>query len=341
MLRTVVMAVITMTAIAAPMSPSAAVSGPCTAAASECAEWIALGPGRARARFYRSHPLDLRNDRIKRALVVVHDIDRDAQEYFTTAIVSARLAAALDDTLVIAPRFASRDGLSCADVLDADEVNWPCDGNSWRSGAAARGNPRTSFDFADEILRKLARKRVFPNLAAIVVTGHSAGGQFVTRYQMANRVHEKLGVPVSYVVANPSSYAYPDAVRPAIANGRLEYQLPSGRLCGSYDQWPYGMSDRSGYAAATSLDVLKKQLVRRSATYLLGDRDVLPVDGFDSSCAAMAQGATRLERGRAFAAYVNGRLGGKHTVTIVPRCGHDAKCMFTAAAALPVLFPHP
>ena len=55
----------------------------------------------------------------------------------------------------------------------------------------------------------------------------------------------------------------------------------------------------------------------------------------------MAQGPTRLARGRAFAAYVNGQLRAKHTVTIVPACGHDARCMFTAEPALRVLFPKP
>ena len=72
----------------------------------------------------------------------------------------------------------------------------------------------TSFDFGDELLRRLARKDVFPNLKLIVFSGHSAGGQFVSRYEFANQVHEKLGVPVTYVVANPSLYAWPDANRP-------------------------------------------------------------------------------------------------------------------------------
>jgi hypothetical protein len=57
----------------------------------------------------------------------------------------------------------------------------------------------------DEILRKLARS-VLSQRRAIVVAGHSAGGQFVSRYEMSNRVHETLGVAVTYVVANPSSY---------------------------------------------------------------------------------------------------------------------------------------
>ena len=76
-------------------------------------------------------------------------------------------------------------------------------------------NPTISaFDFVDEIVRKLADKKTFPNLTKIVVAGHSAGGQFATRYEMANKVHDTPGVTISYVVANPSSYAWPAAVRP-------------------------------------------------------------------------------------------------------------------------------
>jgi hypothetical protein len=328
----------TASAVASP-APSPVAASRCVP--DECTEWVALGPGPARALVYRSHPLDVPDERVRRALVVVHDIDRDAKEYFETAVAAALLASGLDDTIVVAPRFASRDGLTCGDVLDLDEVNWPCEGNSWRSGGAARGTRRTSFEFADEILRKLARRSVFPNLRAIVVAGHSAGGQFVTRYQMANRVHERLGLAVTYVVANPSSYAYPDAARPVVVNGRIEFHAPEERACAGYNQWPYGIDHRSGYTHETSAAVLKKQLVSRPTTYLLGNRDVLPVDAFDTSCAAMVQGATRLERGRAFAEYVNRKLGGRHRVTVVPQCGHDARCMFTAREALAVLFPKP
>ena len=121
---------------------------------------------------------------------------------------------------MIAPRIASNDR-GCQDVLAPNEVSYSCTGDSWRSGGtAASNNKLTSFDFIDEVLRKLARKEIFPNLHHIVVAGHSAGGQFVNRYEMANQVHEKLGVPVSYIVANPSGSAYPDNTRPASAIGR-------------------------------------------------------------------------------------------------------------------------
>ena len=67
----------------------------------------------------------------------------------------------------------------------------------------------------------------------------------------------------------------------------------------------------------------------------------LPLVGFDSSCPAMAQGPTRLARGQAFGKFVNQKFGAHHTVTVVPLCGHNARCMFTAEVALPLLFPKP
>ena len=62
-------------------------------------------------------------------------------------------------------------------------------------------NPTISaFDFVDDILRMVADKKNFPNLKRIVVTGHSAGGQFANRYEMANKVDGTLaGVTISYV----------------------------------------------------------------------------------------------------------------------------------------------
>lgn len=299
------------------------------AASAGCSEWVGLGRGSARALVYRSFALDARNEAIRRALIVVHGTDRDAPADYAAALAAAGIAHALEDTLVVAPRFASNNGLpaGCADILAPREVNWPCDGNSWRAGGAASDGVLTSFDFGDEILRRLARRELFPNLKAIVVAGHSAGGQFVTRYEMANQVHDTLGVPVTYVVANPSSYAYPDARRPA-----------PPRTCANYNTWPYGFENRRGYAARESASQLTRQLVTRPTTYLLGELDVLPNVGFDASCAAMAQGASRLARGEAYTALAQ-KLGARHAVTVVPRCGHAARCMYTADAALPVLFP--
>jgi len=284
----------------------------------------------ARSLIYRSHPLDQKNENIRRALIMVHGAGRDADNYFRTAMAAAFLGGALDDAVVISPRFASNDGRSCKDTLASEEVNWSCSGDSWRSGGVAISNGTlTSYDFTDELLRKLARKDSFPNLKMIVVAGHSAGGQYVTRYEMANQVHEKLGVPVLYVVSNPSSYAYLDSSRPGAQNAS----------CANFDRWPYGIQNRTGYAGKLSVEKLKDQLASRPVVYLLGELDTLPLAGFDSSCSAMAQGASRLARGQAFAAYVKEKYHAQHQVTTVPLCGHNARCIFTAEPALKVIFP--
>ena len=309
----------------------------CTSATPACTDWINLGD-QARALVYRTYPLDKKNSKITRALIVIHGAGRDADNYFRTALAAAFLAGAFDDTIVISPRFASNNGRGCNDKLDQNEINWSCSGDSWRSGGQATGSKLTSYDLMDEILRKLARKDDFPNLKVIVVSGHSAGGQYVTRYEMANRVHDTLGIPINYVVSNPSSYAYVDPERPTGANSELR-AFGDARNCTTYDNWPYGLKNRSGYTANIPDDQLRNQLAARGATYLLGELDILPLGGFDSSCPAMAQGPTRLARGQAFVNYVNQKYKAQHKMIVIPLCGHNARCMFTAELALPILFP--
>ncbi len=333
MLQTILL----MVALAVPAQSQAA--PPCISATSVCTEWINLGGGPSRSLIYRTYALDTKNQNITRALLVVHGAGRDADNYFRTALAATFLAGGLEDTVVISPRFAANDGRECLDVLAVNEINWPCDGDSWRSGGTAINNEKLmSFDFSDEILRRLAKKEAFPNLKAIIVVGHSAGGQFVTRYEMVNQIHEKLGVPVAYVVANPSSYTYVSPERPS-ADGKEFRTFRDAGNCTTYDNWPYGLKGRSGYSAKLADDQLKKQLASRPTTYLVGELDTLPLPGFDSSCPAMAQGPNRLARGQAFASYVNRKYNAQQKLMVVPLCGHNARCMFTAEQVLPILFP--
>ena len=346
-----------------------AAAQPCTRAVPSCTEFVEFAGPSTRILIYRTHPLDQKNADITRALVVVHGAGRDADNYFRHVLAGAYLAEALDNTVVVSMRFASNDGLACRDTLDTGELNWQCGGpGRWTAGGTAIGTSSglfpmkvnvTSFDAADEVVRKLRKRDVFPNLRAIVVSGHSAGGQFVSRYQMANQVHDTSGAPMTYIVANPSSYAYPDNLRPtASAVPANSGAAPPGYVpplaetppppfvpyadapnCTTYDQWPYGLLHRVGYAARIPDGVLKKQLAARPATYLLGGLDILPLFGFDGSCAARAQGPTRLARGLAFARHVTERYLAEHQTLIVPSCGHNARCMFTADDVLPLLFP--
>jgi hypothetical protein len=198
-------------------------------------------------------------------------------------------------------------------------------------------------------------------MKAIVVAGHSAGGQFANRYEMSNKIHDTLGVPITYVVANPSSYAWPDAVRPLAqgdadpAKAKEGWDQPDvtplpphtaytfgpfdASKAPTFNRWPSGFENRTGYNASLTDAQLKKQLVERPTTYLLGQVDTLPLGGFDRSATAMAQGPTRRSRGEAYFKYVTETLGAKHTIMIVPECGHNDRCMYTTNIVFPAIFP--
>lgn len=344
-----------LTPAAAARGPSPAAISPCTAPTTPCQRWVTYGPGPARSMVYASYRLDALNPAITRALIMVHGAGRNADHYFATAMAAAFLAGALDNTIVIAPRL-----IAAPDQPEPDEVVWPNGNNNWRSGGLSPSHPSlTSFDFIDAIVRRLADKKTFPNLTRIVVAGHSAGGQLATRYAMANKVHGTAGVTLSYVVANPSSYAWPVAERPlptgnADPEGADKEALgPNGEKVNadfsfgpfdavrapSYNRWPAGLDSLAGYAAGMSADQLRRQLVDRPTTYLLGQVDVLPLGGFDGSPNAMAQGPTRRARGEAFFKYVTESLGARHQAIIVPECGHNDRCIFTTDKVFPVIFP--
>jgi len=335
-----------------------AANAPCTHAVAQCERWIAFAGGPSRSLIFATYPLDHRNTAINRALIMVHGAGRNADHYFETATAAGFLANALQNTAIIAPRFAARN-----DSVKTNELKWAEGGVSWRAGGIAEGHPEiTSFDFLDEIVRKLADKRVFPNLTRIVVAGHSAGGQVATRYAMTNKVHNTPGVSLSYVVANPSSYAWPTAERPLptgnadTTDAYKEALGPNGETVntnfaygafdttrtprtGGYNRWPAGLDSLTGYAKGMDPDQLRRQLAERPTTYLLGQVDVLPLGGFDSSPTAMAQGPTRRARGEAFFKYMTEKYGAKHAAIIVPECGHNDRCIYTTDVVFPVIFP--
>jgi pimeloyl-ACP methyl ester carboxylesterase len=316
---------------------------------------VVLGGGPARSMVYSSYPLNKPNAAVTRAFILVHGTGRNADHYFETATAAAFLDGALKNTVVIAPHFVSD-----TDKVATNEVLWPNRGDSWRSGGMSTSNPTISaFDFMDEIVRQLSNRKNFPNLKKIVVAGHSAGGQFVTRYEMANKMHGTTGVAMSYVVANPSTYAWPGATRP-LPNGNADSATANKEALGpngtkintnftygpfdatkvpAFNNWPAGLEKRSGYTAQMTDEQLKKNLVERPTTYLFGQVDVLPLGGFDQSAVAMAQGPTRRARGEAFIKFLADSLGAKPNAMIVSECGHNDRCVFTTNEVFPVIFP--
>jgi pimeloyl-ACP methyl ester carboxylesterase len=330
---------------------------PCVTPTTPCIRWVPLGGGAGRSKIYSTFSIDRRNRDVTRAFILIHGTGRNADHYFETAVAAAFLAGALENTVVISPHFVvDADSAS----LQRDEVRWPNRGVSWRAGGMSTSHPALSaFDLTDEIIRKLADKKRFPKLTKIVVAGHSAGGQFAARYGMASKVHDTPGVTISYVPANPSTYAWPSPLRPlpvgnadpATAdkeplgengekvNSNFTFGPFDATKAPNYNQWPAGLERRTGYTEQMTDDQLRKNLLSRPITYLVGQLDVLPLGGFDDSPNAMAQGPTRRARGEALVKFIADSLGGKPKAMVVPECGHHNRCMFTSNEIFPVIFP--
>ena len=88
---------------AADRSPLAAAGSPCATPTPGCTEWVTLRGGPARSMIYRTFPLDVRNDRIRRAMVMVHGTNRNADHYFTTATAAAPMNLAERDVVTMTP----------------------------------------------------------------------------------------------------------------------------------------------------------------------------------------------------------------------------------------------
>jgi hypothetical protein len=59
----------------------------------------------------------------------------------------------------------------------------------------------------------------------------------------------------------------------------------------------------------------------------------------DKSCGAQAQGVNRRERGINFWNYMRSQYQAEHKLVMVPRCGHNAACMFASSTGSKTLFP--
>jgi len=274
---------------------------------------------------------------ISRAVIVLHGRLRNADEYYISA--HAAQVAAGDygkSALMIVPQFLAEIDID-AYKLPADTLRWSLEG--WEGGDAALApNPVSSFEALDAILAKLSDRRVFPNLKQVVVAGHSGGGQVAQRYAIAGKGEAALSrqhIDIRYVVANPSSYAYFSAERPA---------PKIAASCTGFNNWKYGMDGRPPYLSNLTPAALEQRYVEREVIYLLGTLDINPKHpALDKSCMAEAQGPFRYARGHAYADVMAKRDRGapNHRVWDVAGVGHDGDKMLTSKCGLAALFDSP
>lgn len=132
-------------------------------------------------------------------------------------------------------------------------------------GANASPQPArytSSFYCIDSIVHTLSNRSQFPNIKRIVLTGFSAGAQFLNRYAWASDVGNAPS-NVRIVIGDASSYLYFSPLRPNPSCCPLEDTGPHAKCssfngvsvvdataCPGHDAWKYGVKSlpSSGYA---------------------------------------------------------------------------------------------
>lgn len=271
--------------------------------------------------------------KIERVLIVIHGRLRNAETYRKSGEVAAELAGQTANTLVIAPQFLNESDVALYS-LPASVLRWQ--GNDWMGGGLSTGpNPLSSYAALDEIVGRLSDRKQFPDVKQIVIFGHSGGAQVVQRYALLAQEQPALkteGIRLRYVVANPSSYAYFNEQRPVAFDHAK---------CPGFNRWKYGLVDPPIYSGGQTPAQLEGRYVKREVIYLLGQQDTDPQHpALDKSCAAKAQGAYRLERGKLFFGYLLRRHpeGVNQRLIEVPGVGHNGDGMLTSPEGQKALF---
>lgn len=304
---------------------------PCTFPNETCAERVEIAGG-LYLPVYGTHLLSEGHAGVTRGLIVIHGNNRNADTYFETGILAAAEAGVAAATAIVAPHFQTDE-----DGPEADEPFWSSAG--WKRGNLSRPegpSPRvSSYTGLDRIVDAFLNPTRFPAMREIVVAGHSAGGQVVHRYA-ATTEHKAAGsgIPIRYVVTNPSTYLY---LGPEREDAEGAFTVP-GTECADYDEWHYGLQDRNSYAERLDADSIRAQLVRHDVRILLGDADTATAS-LDVSCGANLQGPRRYHRGRTLVRFMDEMFAGHaHREMIVPGVGHSSRSMWLSGVGAGALF---
>lgn len=280
---------------------------------------------------------------VKRAVIVLHGIHRDADHYYRSGLILLGNAGLTrDDTLLLAPRFFTEDDPQATPTPPLWVKSQWLQGHE--SGAGHTGV--SAFAVLDDLLAYLADRHRFPHLQDITLIGHSAGGQLLQRYTLlgtGDQALRTLGIHVRYIVASPSTYLYLDANRPL---GEGFAPLPAAQ-CADYDRYRYGLPGAPGYFATQHLDARQvlDRYAARDVTYLVGELDHHRHSRvMDRSCAAQAQGRDRVERQLNYLRYEaflaqRWSIALAHCQYVLQGIGHDPARLLTDPGVAQLLFP--
>jgi hypothetical protein len=303
---------------------------PCTSATNDCIQSLQV-PNNSGVQFnldmYSNY--DFIDDTqfvynsITQVVIVVHGLQRNANDYFSYMTSSLQSLNMQENTLLISPFF--KDNTAAA----SNDLYWD---TRWREGANS-GNATasiSSFMVIDALIEKIVSSGNFPDLSTVFITGHSSGAAFVQHYALANKAENTYSnLKFEYIVANNQYFYYPDGLR--YNESSQQFETPS--TCLGYTFWPYGFEFSAPYLDGIAQSVLTEQQVTRSTTYLLGSNDTSTTGSLNTAdCQATLLGSNRLKRGENMYLYMQTYFGAtnKHQKIIVNNVGHDGNAMYNS-----------
>ena len=208
----------------------------------------------------------------------------------------------------------------------------------WKYGYISEDSDKiSSFEVIDLLIKNISLSGYFPNLKTIVVTGHSAGGQFTQRYAVGTEIRSKITQDIQFVPSNPSSYMYLDESRYHFKTGNFELAATPTN-CTDYNHYIYGPKNRAAYLKKFTVEELRNNFKKNNVIYLMSEEDK-GIDSLDRSCGAMSQGKNRFERAKNFFYYVKKKItyDGHHFLSI-PEVGHDHIKVYESQEAATIIF---
>ena len=292
-------------------------------------------------RYASNHPIAVQNKKIKQLVIYIHGARRNGLDYYEWGEKAVIAANKNDETLFISPQFNSEKDLE-DHKHDATHLFWVK--NNWRIGDESVSSEKrtmeesfSSFSLIDSLIARACNKKLFPSLKRITIIGHSAGGQFVSRYVGMTPVPKISNTyKFNFIIMNPSTYLYLDERRPVNTEKGITFMKPDAAGCPTYNDYPRGMDKLNPYASRVGVKTIQQLFLKRDIRYILGEKDVNMNDSsLDKSCEGNMQGRFRLERGQFFYEYLQLYSNKKkiHQIAVVPDVAHDGDKMVNSKAA--------
>ncbi|THZ38116.1 hypothetical protein D6C90_06505 [Aureobasidium pullulans] len=301
--------------------------------------------------------------KIKRAVIIVHGLNRDAATYMSNMLsalsqVTSDSNINQDSVVINAPSFPNGDDKNASypywdyppgakKKASGGAQSWSnalvWKGSQWAGGGTnqypVKNTNVSSYDVLDQLIQYYSDKSIFPNVNQVVIAGHSLGAQTVQRYATVGKPLSSMGVsvPVTYWIANPNSLVWLNSSRPL-----------SSASCAGYDDWRDGLNAYADYPSiyntglvASGTSAVLANYQSKNKAYARGTLDM----GDDSSgCAPFTTGGNRHER---FYYFINwwtptceaptSASGHCDTIDLVVM-GHDGGGMMASAAGQARLF---